>query len=322
MDFEYRGKFWMKEGFRFPDLRTYIETTRERLSKPLQVPPYATAGEEKRIQKLSRRTEKDPYLNRTTINEQIRQMNQALTEVRGIPYEEHPVLYEVCMFAARELMDADPMIFLYATEEPGLLYNAFAVDHQDKVWIYVSTQFFREHGMLSDGEMCFLVGHELGHAHCHHSTLSVTDSGSSDDEYSADRAGMIACTKWILDREPECPPDQAARRALMCGAAVLKKLTVGSENGPGNTDWSAFSYEELQMSVDRAFQGAAFMALRTGSHPTDPHRVMAMVHFSQSQMLYRCLGLEPGAYRDLLTDAQLHRAMASQLTYQDQEEDV
>lgn len=319
MEFEYRGKFWLKDGFRFPDLTAYIKTTRGRLSQPLQVPPYATAAEEQRLRKLSARTEKDPYLDRSSIQKNILAMNRSMNEVRNIPYEEHPGLYEVCMFAARELMDAEPLIFLYTTEDPGYRYNAFAVDYLDKVWIYLSSQFFEEHGMLSQGEVCFLVSHELGHAQCHHSTLAATGSDSSDDEYSADRAGMIACVRWILSREPDCPVDQAARRALLWAAGVLKKLTVGFENGPGNTDWAGFDYAALEREVDGIFRKAAHLPLSTGTHPTDPHRIMAMIHFSQSQMLYRCLGLEPGAFRNLLTDDQLDRAMASQLTYQEEE---
>lgn len=319
MEFEYQGKFWTRKGFRFQSLAEYIRQTRQKLSQPLSVPPYATAGEEKRIRKLSEKTAQNPYLNRAAVNEQIRRNNQAFSEVRSISYDAHPVLYEVCMLATRTLMDTDPLISMYTTDHPGLQYNAFATDYQDKVWIYVSSQFFREHGMLTEEEMCFLVGHELGHAQCHHSTLSVNVADTSDDEYSADRAGMIACGRWILTHEPGCTPDRAARQALLCGAAVLEKLNVGLANGPDNTDWTAFPYDKISQSVDMAFEGASSLALSDGTHPHDRHRVMAMVHFSQSQLFYRCLGLDPTGYRDLLSDAQLRRAMASQLTFATQE---
>lgn len=317
MEFAFQGKFWLKDGFRFPSLSSYIHDTRQALSQPLKVPAYATAGEEQRIRELSRKTEKNPYLNRTAINEAIRQMNHSYKELRSIPYGERPVLYEVCMFATKLLMDADPMIFLYTTDQPGMVYNACAVDHREKVWIYVSSQFFREHGMLSDRELCFLLGHELGHAQCHHSTLSTLVQDTSDDEYSADRAGMIVCAQWILRRNPEYTVEQAVEEALRCGAAVLMKLTTGVTNGKDNTDWSAFPYEAVREAVEQAAEKAARKPLSDGSHPTDEHRIMAMVHFSESQLLYRCLGLDPRQYRDLINDAQLNRAMASQRTFRE-----
>lgn len=319
MDFEYRGKFWLKKGFRFPGLTDYIRKTREKLTKPLTLPDYVAAGERRRIRVLTEKTKEDPYLNRAAVNEMIRETNKSFTALHSISFGSHPVLYEVCMFATRTLMDTEPMIFMYDTQEKGYQYNAFAVDYQDKIWIYVSSQFFRERRMLTDREMCFLVGHELGHAQCHHSTLATMDSDTSDNEYSADRAGMIACARWILAHDPAATAEQAVREALLCGAAVLKKLTIGTKNGPGNTDWSEFSYEELRHEVEQNYVKAASMPLSDGTHPHDEHRVMAMDYFSESELMLRLIGADPSAYRNLRTDLQLDKAMAKLRTGKDQE---
>ena len=68
--------------------------------------------------------------------------------------------------------------------------------------------------------------------------------------------------------------------------------------------------------MDGVFDGAARLSISTGSHPHTRHRVMAMINFSQSQLFYRCLGLDPADYSGLCSDEHLQRMMAYQLTDQ------
>ena len=317
MGFEYFGTNWLTDGFTFPSLSDYIKDTKERLRQPLTIPAYATAGEAERIKRFSQLTQDNPYLQRAGFAEVVRQGGEDWSDLRAIPYGEYPELYNVCVFASKILTGVSPIIFLYTAKTLGMLYNACALDYQDKVWIYLSDQLFQEHGMLKAEELCYLVGHELGHAQCHHTTIRSTADYGSDKEYSADRAGMIVSAKWMLTHIPGCQPEYAARQAALYGAPALLKLETAMANGPNKTDWrTAMDYEKLRQDMDGVFDGAARLSISTGSHPHTRHRVMAMINFSQSQLFYRCLGLDPADYSGLCSDEHLQRMMAYQLTDQ------
>lgn len=314
MEFLYRGKTWGRGGFQFPGLYEYIRKTKEKLSQPLRVPAYATAGEAEHIHVISEKVKKEPYLKRTKFNQMVRNLNREFTDVHAVGYSENQTLYKVCLFVTEKIADTVPMIFLYSTAKPGYIYNAFALDHQDKVWIYISNQFFLEHGMMKEEELCYLVGHELGHAQCHHSTItSEHEQSSSDMEYSADRAGLIACAEWILKNNPEYTMEQVAQKAVLYAASFLLKITSASVCEKGTIKWVDFDYESIQNTIEGIFKGASKMSASIGTHPHSRHRVMAMVHFSQSQMFYRCLNKEPEKYKDLLSDQQLQNIMQYQL---------
>lgn len=314
MDYRYQGKTWLQKGFSFPGLYDYIESTRKKLAQPLPVPMYATAGEYRNIQAVSEQIQKDPYLRRATYNEMVKELNKSMISLHSVSYGEHPVVYDVCIFAAKQLMDLTPLVFLYTSDSAGYKYNAFAIDYLDKIWIYLSNQFFSEHGMLKEEELCYLVGHELGHAQCHHSTISsVNNKNNSDQEYSADRAGLIVCTKWIRQQHPEYTPGEAAKLAVLYSASTLQKITMGAENSSTEINWTAFDYNAVSSSIDHIFDGASKLTTSVGTHPHTRHRVMAMIHFSRSQMFYRCLGLKLSEYKDLYTDQVLQDIMSYQL---------
>lgn len=314
MDFEYRGKTWLRSGFRFPGLLEYIEKTKKELSEPLQVPMYATAGEAAYIHAISEKAATDPYLKRTEFNQIVRNLNKRYSDVHAVGYRENQKLYHICLFVTEKMANTVPMIFLYTTNDSGYIYNASALDHRDKVWIYISSQFFSEHGMLKDEELCYLLGHELGHAQCHHSTLTgVHDWGSSDMEYSADRAGLIACAQWIRKNDPACPMGQVAEQSVLYAASLLQKIASAGTAEKGTINWAEFDYDSIQDAIHDIFKGASKMTASISTHPHTRHRIMAMVHFSQSQLFYRCLGEDPDQYKNLLSDQHLQNIMQYQL---------
>ena len=95
---------------------------------------------------------------------------------------------------------------------------------------------------------------------------------------------------------------------------VVLKMGIAATNGRNKTDWStAFDYDKTREYLERIFDGASKLTVSTRSHPHTRHRIMAMVNFSQSQLFYRCLGLDPSQYQGLLTDKQLQTMMAYQL---------
>jgi len=310
VQYKFTGTNWMKgeKAFVFPGFYDYVKETKARLSQPLTIPEYATAKEAKRIEKISAIVQKDPYHKRKVYAQMAKNMN--LSDLRTISYEEYPGLYNVCLFVSGEMMGASPVIYLYTPKGLNLAYNAMALDYLDRVWIYISDRFVKELGMSRDEEICFLVGHEMGHAQCHHVTIASSAEDTSDDEYSADRAGMLACTGWIMKNDPGLTVRQAIKKALLYSSSALLKLGIANANGLNNTDWSKVTEEMMQEQVDGIFQQASKLALSKGTHPETAHRIMAMDYFSESELMYRCLGLNPGEYPNLATDQQLSKSMA------------
>lgn len=315
MEYKYHGTHWLKDGFSFPGLYQYVEQTKEKLRQPLNIPEYATANESERIKSISEKLQQNPYLSRAAYAEAAKQERNGISNLRTISFDDYPSLYEVCMFASKTLTGVLPLIFLYTADEgSGYTYNAMALDYMDKVWVYISDQFFKEQGMLKDEELSFLVGHELGHAQCHHVTIASAKKDSSDTEYSADRAGMIVCARWIMEHEPRHSPEEVVQLATLYGSAALLKLGIATTNGRNKTDWpTAFDYDNTRGALERIFDGASKLTVSAGTHPHTRHRIMAMVNFGQSQLFYRCLGLDPSQYQGLLTDKQLQTMMAYQL---------
>lgn len=316
MDFTYSGKAYIRKGFHYPTLADYITDKKVQLTLPLTVPVWATAGEAEMIPQLSEKVKENPYLRRASFNEGLRNLYKNFSSISPVSYEDNPQLYEICLFATETLTQQKPLVFVYDCGKLiHYLYNAFATDYQDKVFIHLSQQFFKESGMLTPEELCYLVGHELGHAQCHHSTLAMElQNDTSDQEYSADRAGLMVTTAWIRKHDPHCTMAAAARQAAVYGASSLHKLTVALRNGPGKTNWSEYDYAPARKHVDRIFDGASKLVASNRSHPHDQHRIMAMVLFGRSQLFYRCMGVEDlTPYPNLLDDEMLHDLMGYHL---------
>lgn len=310
MQYKFSGTNWLKgeKSFEFPGLFDYVQETKRKLSEPLKIPEYATAQEEEWIKAISEKAKDNPYLNRTEYAEAAKRKD--ISDLRTISYGEYPSLYNICMFASQQLAGVNPVIFMYSSKKTGSAYNASALDYMDRVWIYISDQFVKERGMMRDEELCFLIGHELGHAQCHHSTIASSGKDSSDAEYSADRAGMIVCTKWLMANNPDLAVEEAIKKAMLYGTSALVKIGIGHSNGLNNTSWDSFSYDDIQSMIDSIFDDASKHTLSRGTHPKNIHRIMAMDYFSESELLYRCLGLDTQQYRHLSTDAQLNKSMA------------
>lgn len=317
MTFKYSGKTWMRdqESFSFPSLYNYIEETKQHLMEPLPVPAYATAGEAEKIVKLSELYKKEPFRRRTAFNENMSSINAKMTSIKMISYGKYPEVYEVCLFATKQLKYPTPLIHVYSTKDEGLRYNAFASDYQDKVMIYLSQRLCPENKMLTTAEFSFIVGHELGHAQCHHTTIRLDmQNSTSDREYSADRAGLIVCTKWILEHDKNCTLEETIKRAVLAAVSALSKITTAAVSSQ-EVNWQAFDYDVIQNSIDHVFEGASKLGLSQSTHPYDRHRTMAMKNFSQSELFYRCIGQNPAQYSNLFTDQQLRDIMSYQLIH-------
>ncbi len=313
MSIEYKGKSWLKEGFSQPSLSEFVKETREKLARPLTIPAYAAASESDSIEAVSEAFRKNPYANRVAIHGYIDAIISSMGKARPVAYDENPRLYQIAMFASRKLVDMDPVVYLYdAGKDLGSLYNACAISYLDKSYIYVSEQFFREKDMITDEELIFLLGHELGHAQCQHTVLAqTTGKDSLRREYSADRAGMIACGLWLKEHDPTLPAEKIAKRCVRACAGALEKLTRGTLAKMKNqsVDWKGFDYEALDALIEDCFAKARSLPPDFGTHPSHEHRYMAATAFGESELFYQYLGLDPKEYRNLHSDHQLTQAM-------------
>ena len=312
---KYQGTSWLQGGFEFPTLAEYITQKKKQLTEPLTAPEYAASWERNKFKELSEKLQVNPYMSRAAYHKKIKDLLSSIGETHMLTYQDNPMLYDICVFVVDRLIHVTPMIWLYdASPESGLQFNAFVYSYQEQLQIFISSQFFREYGMMSDEELCFIVGHEIGHAHCRHIDMEIeTKSTTSDYEYSADRAGIIACTALISQKHPEYTVAEAARMASLYSASALMKLNLAVKNGPGNTDWTTFDYQEMQAAIDSIFDNASQYSVTQTTHPHLAHRIMAIEHFRKSQMLYRCLKLPVPDIVGLNTDEQLAGYMAYQM---------
>ena len=311
MNYQYHGTRWLKDGFSFPSLMEYITQKKQELSEPLNVPEYAAAREWEKAAQISEKLSENPYLKRKMFHQSLRNMMQDFGESKLLTYQENPFLYDICVFAVEYLMHGVPIIFLYQqTPESGLLYSAAAAAYQEQVCLYVSEQFFRENGMICEEELCYLIGHAVGHAQCHHAYIQMEAVEMTDGcEYSADRAGVLVCTARILNKHPEYSVAKAAREAVRYSVGMLLKMDIGKQNGPGATDWSGFDYQALQEEMDSGFHGASKQQVSSTSYSYDRHRIRAMVYFCKSPLLYRCMGKSVPEEEELYNEEQLAALM-------------
>ncbi len=174
---------------------------------------------------------------------------------------------------------------VYVQQDPTL--NAYASGFLDGQWLVIHSETVEA---LEPKELLFVIGHELGHIRYGHTTLLnfIAHSGnhpipvvttalalifkvwSRKAEYTADRAGLLAC------RNPD-----AAGKALL-------KLLIGPE-GARKTSLREYM-DEIKRRPDDKLTGIAECFY---THPFIPKRILAIQNFSRSN-IYRQLASERG----------------------------
>ena len=304
-------------NFSFPSLTSYVVETRKRLQSPLQIPEYAVAGEEVLAPRASAQMKGDPYLLRRAVFQAQEGQNAKFrpNTLRPIPFEQYPKLYRAAQFtmeAAKEFADLDVMIQIYQTDEPAYVHQAMAFAFLSKAWLYISEHCFFDREMFEISEICYLLGHALGHAQCCHTTLELLTGVSlgKNVEYSADRAGMIVCAKWLHSQG--CSADELPSKALIsCTAALDKLMTADSQE---TINLHAYDYDALKQRLDEWISAPTSLPRdRSTTHPNLARRALALYYFGQSEMFYRCLALTREK-RHLCDDKQLQTLMNTLLT--------
>ena len=308
MNFQFTGKHVMQRSFEAPSFKAYVEASMEKLHQPLTVPPYCTAGEARRIGSISEKLVKNPFAGRSVYLETVEQLGSSTP----VDYGKYPTLYEICMHARQVLGSPLPVLYVIdGVANPSLCYQALACDYMDNFSLYVSSRFMDEPDMSTQAELCFVVAHELGHTQCHHVTMNLLaeEKGGSNDEYSADRAGMLVAASWLRSKHPDWPLAQIAREVVYSAGTILHKLEIGFYAVRKNktADWSAYDSAARRAELDVFINDPGQLKPYTGTHPSDEHRVVALHHFANSEMFYRLMGEEPipGLYSDKLLEQRM-----------------
>lgn len=163
---------------------------------------------------------------------------------------------------------------VYVQQDPTL--NAYASGFLDGQWVVIHSEMVEA---FEPEELMFVIGHELGHIRYGHTTLlnfishsgnhpipvvttalaMIFKSWSRKAEYTADRAGLLACRN----------PDAA-------GTALLK-LLIGLE-GARKTSLREYLDEIKNRPDERLAEIAEYFY----THPFTPKRILAVQKFSRS----------------------------------------
>ncbi len=158
-----------------------------------------------------------------------------------------------------------------------LTYNAFAFKLQDNISIVFTSALLEN---LTDDEIKFVLGHELGHIIYDHNRLMLLYNPDKNSntflptlaekkfltwqkkaEISSDRVGLLACDSY-----------EAAVQALL-------KISYGLTEKNLN-----FNMKELMKQLDEIANSDYLSYLSEASHPILPVRLKALEHFNKSKI--------------------------------------
>ena len=158
-----------------------------------------------------------------------------------------------------------------------LTYNAFAFKLQDNISIVFTSALLEN---LTDDEIKFVLGHELGHIIYDHNRLMLLYNPDKNSntflptlaekkfltwqkkaEISSDRVGLLACDSY-----------EAAVQALL-------KISYGLTEKNLN-----FNMKELMKQLDEIANSDYLSYLSEASHPILPVRLKALEHFKKSKI--------------------------------------
>lgn len=313
MSFQFTGKYVFKHGFHAPSLKEYVDATYEKLLQPMSVPPYATAGEGEHIGQATEKLAKKPFAGRTAFNEASRSFGN----LPPVSYGQYPVIYDICMHAHKVLGSPLPVLYVFdGVQHASLAYQAMARDYLENFYLYISSRYLEEYGMATEEELSFIIGHELGHTQCHHSTMALLGmDGGSNDEYSADRAGMLVAAAWLRGKHPEWPLEKIAQEVVYAAGIILEKLGIGfaAVGQKLEVDWLKYDAAAKRTQIDQLLQDPSQLKPYSGSHPSNEHRVSALHLFGSSQLFYRLMNEEPipGLSSDALLEERMGRHIQS-----------
>jgi len=192
-----------------------------------------------------------------------------------------PGLYEILMGVCDRLKINPDDILAYVYASADIQACCYSADTRDCL-ISMSSGLVT---LMSDEELAFVIGHELGHFLLGHGADVHADSSSAESlmglrakEISADRIGLLAC-----------PSKEAAYRALI-------KTTAGLDESYLRFDVSTF-LEQIQASSTGGTHGAT-----ASTHPSLVLRCRALLWFEMSKPFNAQMGRSAGEKMSRVND--------------------
>jgi len=277
---------YLKDGYSIRTFADYVKQRLEDLTKPIKAPIYAMEWEQPHLDTLSKHIKNDPYQWFEKCSNAVSQYVDVL-KAQSITRRSDPLLYDCVQDACTALGVEKPSAFSFS-HSGNMRYNAMAVGFMDMMWIFISNHF-REGNILSDAELCFIIGHELGHAVACHTSVSLTQTLSNEEnrkhEFTSDRAGFLAALWRISKMYPSLTSDEMVQKALECCQSTLLKLNtlplLQAKKQP-------ITCESLELMIKKN-PLAEKHSKDDDSHPTVWERCEAMKQFAVSILLLRCV---------------------------------
>ena len=167
---------------------------------------------------------------------------------------------------------------------PDFHVNAACIKEEDnKYLIYLTSSLIEK---MSDQEILFVIGHELGHAFYNHHALPVRGIMNSFDPPKANKA--LHLLKW--SRMAEISADRAGLlccRDLDAALGAMLVLTSGIPSSLLNVDSEAYGKHSEEL-IPNLLDSQTIDDLYA-THPFNPLRVMSLKLFWESKELYDLL---------------------------------
>lgn len=281
----------------FLSFKEFIDKRVDEIKKEILPPMYAICNSKEICKMLQDILAVNPIYYRDVLENILYCIFQSYKKIELLTFSENKTLYKAAYEATQMLKTFIPVIYVYETDDIGMYYNAAAIGIQSKICIYFSNHII-EQQMFNTNEYKFIIGHELGHAQCNHAAdkfigLDVTPLEERMQEYSADRAGIIA-SKDV----------NAAISALV--KIDLAAAMLAQKNS--KLSWKNISQEEVSEYAGMLERNINNNQINPkASHPDTARRIAAIKLFAESEMYYR-LTNKP-FISNLLSDQQLSKYM-------------
>lgn len=307
MSFEFNGKA-------YPGILEFKDQFLKRLAEQIKAPEYALGAERELAELLERTLKECPEQLLKSVNGYVGSIKKEFEHAELLSYSEDKALYLSTLKAVRTLgIKVIPSIYIYSptAEQLGYIYQAMATGFCGSLNVFYSDIFTKEK-MLTMGEKAFIIGHELGHNQCNHMFEHGIGGGGEVSlhlqrlhEYSADRAGLLACGS-LNDACSALLKVDFAAEALSHRIESREKV-LPDDMTPVWKDYEERVGKHLTDIIESVEETCKTVEPDTGSHPNCYRRLCAMKFFYHSQ-LYRRLSKTPQSSSDI-SDIELQSAM-------------